>query len=121
MGVEAEASPAVSASVEAGRVVEVRVGPTLADGLAGNLEPGSITPALVAEHTHALVAVSEREIREAIRFLASRHGLVSEGSGAVGVAAVLAGKAEIIGRPVTIVTGRNITMAKLAQVLTQPD
>jgi threonine dehydratase len=56
VGVEAEASTAVSAAVSAGRVVEVAIGATLADGLAGNLEPGSVTPALVAAHTHALVS-----------------------------------------------------------------
>ena len=46
-GVEAEASPAVSRSVAAGHVVSVPVGPTLADGLAADLEPGSVTVALI--------------------------------------------------------------------------
>ena len=117
VGVEAEASTAVSAAVSAGRVVEVAIGATLADGLAGNLEPGSVTPALVAAHTHALVSVTEPEIRHAMRVLAKRHGLVAEGSGAVGLAALLAGKVDVAGRPVAIVTGRNITLASLAKVL----
>jgi threonine dehydratase len=106
------------APVIAGNVVEVAVGATLADGLAGNLEPGSVTPALVAAHTHALVTVTEPEIRHAMRVLAKRYGLVAEGSGAVGVAALLAGKVDVAGRPVAIVTGRNITLTDLAGVLT---
>ena len=119
VGVEAEASTAVSAAVSAGRVVEVAIGATLADGLAGNLEPGSVTPALVAAHIHALVTVTEPEIRHAMRVLAKRHGLVAEGSGAVGVAALLANKVDVTGRPVAIVTGRNITLASLAEVLSE--
>jgi threonine dehydratase len=121
IGVEAQASPAVSSAVAAGRITEVRIEPTLADGLAGNLEPGSITPAIVAEHTHGLVMVSESEIRRAMRFLAVKHGLVVEGSGAVGVAALLSGAVDIVGRPVAIVTGRNIALAELARVLTEPE
>jgi threonine dehydratase len=119
VGVEAEASQAVSAAAKAGHVVEVPVSPTLADGLAGNIEPGSITPAIVAEHTHDLVTVSELEIRHAMRYLAAQHGLVTEGSGAVGVAALLSGKVDVVGRPVALVTGRNIDLGQLARVLTE--
>lgn len=117
VGVEAEASPAVSAAVAAGRVVPVEVGPTLADGLAGNLEPRSVTVELVRAYVAATVSVTEAEIAEAIRFLVREHGLVAEGAGAVAVAALLAGRAEITGRPVALVTGRNIDPRTLAGAL----
>jgi threonine dehydratase len=116
VGVEAEASRAVSAAVAAGRVVEVPVGPTVADGLAGNLEPGSITPALAAGRVHAFVAVTEPEIERAIRFLAA-GGLVVEGAGAVGVAALLAGKLPLDGQVVVLLSGRNIAAGTLARIL----
>jgi threonine dehydratase len=116
VGVEAEASRAVSAAVAAGRVVQVPVGPTLADGLAGNLEPGSITPALAAGRVHALVAVTETEIERAIRFLAA-GGLVVEGAGAVGVAALLAGRVPLDGEVVVLLSGRNIAAPTLARIL----
>jgi threonine dehydratase len=116
VGVEAAASRAVSAAVAAGRVVQVPVGPTLADGLAGNLEPGSITPALVAGRVHDLVAVTEPEIERAIRFLAA-GGLVAEGAGAVGVAALLAGKVPLDPPVVVLVSGRNIAAGTLARIL----
>jgi threonine dehydratase len=119
VGVEAQASRAVSAAVAAGRIVEVTVAPTLADGLAGNLEPGSITPAVIAAHTVDLTVVSEQEIRQAIRFLAARHGIVAEGAGAVAVAAALAGKVEPNGRMVAVITGRNIALPVLAEVLAE--
>lgn len=119
VGVEAEASPAVSAAIAAGHIVDVPVAATLADGLAGNLEPGCVTPTLIAANTTALVAVSEGEIREAIRYLAARHGLVVEGAGAVAVGALLAGKVEPVGRVVALVTGRNIALPVLAEVLAE--
>ncbi len=93
IGVEAEASQALSRSVTAGRVVPVEVLPTLADGLAGNLESGSITVELARRHVSSFVTVTEAEIAEAMRFLHAEHGLVAEGAGAAAVAAFLARQA----------------------------
>ncbi|WP_131743016.1 threonine ammonia-lyase [Actinomadura roseirufa] len=115
VGVESARSRAVSAAVAAGRIVEVPVGATIADGLSGNLEAGSVTPGLV--RGAALVTVTDAEIRAALRWLFRAHGLVAEGSGAAGVAAVLAGKVEAAGRPVVLLTGRNITEAEYALAL----
>jgi len=118
IGVEAEASQALSRSVKAGRVVPVEVLPTLADGLAGNLESGSITVELARRHVSSFVTVTEAEIAEAMRFLHAEHGLVAEGAGATAVAASLASKLEPRGGPlVCVVSGRNIVEETLAQVL----
>lgn len=108
VGVESAVSRGVSASVAAGRVVEVEVGETFADGLPGNLEPGCVTPEVIGR-TAELTAVTDDQIRTALRWLFHEHGLVAEGAGAAGVAAVLAGKAEVTGRTIVIVSGRNIT------------
>ncbi|MEV4621126.1 pyridoxal-phosphate dependent enzyme [Asanoa sp. NPDC049573] len=117
VGVESASSNALSAAVAAGRVVPVEVGATVADGLAGNLEPGSVTPSIVAEHVYALTAVTEPEIESAMRFLAAHHGLMVEGAGAVALAAVLAGKIDGVGRVVALVTGRNVALPVAARVL----
>jgi threonine dehydratase len=94
------------------------VGDTLADGLAGNLEPGAVTPQLAAQ-ADALHTVGEDRIEDAIRALAREHGLVAEGSAVTGLAAVRAGLvAPRDGeRLVVVVTGRNIAIPLLAQVL----
>jgi threonine dehydratase len=117
IGVESDASLAVSTAIRAGRVTPVEVGPTLADGLAGNLEPGSITPGLIREHLQPLVSVTDEQIAGAIRFLAREHGLVAEGAGAAPVAAILAGKIPLSGPAVAVISGRNIAPQALAQVL----
>jgi threonine dehydratase len=117
-GVEVDASPAVSTSVAAGRVVNVPVGPTLADGLAGNIEPGSVTVPIISAGVEQIAAVDERSIVAGVRFLAVEHGVVAEPSGAVAVAAVLSGRlAAGRGPTAVVVTGRNVAMTSLTELL----
>ena len=118
VGVEAERSPAFTAALAAGAIAPIEPGETLADGLGGNLEPGSATFPLVRDHVAAVVTVSETEIEEAIRFLARAHGVVAEGAGAVAAAGVLAGRVPRgEGALVVVVSGRNIALERLARVL----
>jgi threonine dehydratase len=70
IGVEAAASPAMSTAIRAGAVIPVEVQDTLADGLAGNLEPGTITVDLIRQHIRRLISVTEEQIAHAIRYLA---------------------------------------------------
>jgi threonine dehydratase len=117
VGVEAEVSTAVSAAVRAGGQVTIDIGESLADGMAGNIERGSVTPRLIERYVDELVTVSEAEIRTAIRHLVTERGCVAEGAGAAAVAALLAGKVPVRGRAVAVVSGRNITMPVLTSVL----
>jgi threonine dehydratase len=72
----------------------------------------------VRDHVDAVAQVSEAELEEAIRFLARAHGLVAEGAGAAAVAAVMTGRVERGEQPLVIlVTGRNIALPRLAEVL----
>jgi threonine dehydratase len=120
VGVEAAASPAVRVAVEGGHA-PIDVKPTLADGLAGNIESGSVTVDIVRRHVDDIVSVTEDEIADAIRFLATQHGLVVEGSGAVGVAALLHGRINAgEGSTVVLLTGRNIAPKVLADLLSAP-
>ena len=43
IGIESEASPSMCTALAAGRVMPIEVEPSVADGLAGNLEPGTVT------------------------------------------------------------------------------
>lgn len=120
IGVEAAASRQLSAAVAAGgQSVPVEVAPTIADGLAGNLEPGSITARIVADAVEEIVAVDEDELRTAMRALALGAGVIAEGAGAAASAAVLARR--INPRPrettVVVVSGRNVTAQRLREVL----
>lgn len=118
IGVEAEASPAFHVALREGRIVEVAVKPTLADGLAGNMDPDTITFALVQKHVDRVVLVSEDQLAEGIRGLVANERLIAEGAGIAGVAAVLAGRGET-GRRATVivVSGSNIDLERLSTVL----
>lgn len=120
VGVEAEASPGLSTAIETGEVEMVEIEETIADGLAGNLEPGSITVELVKRHVSELVSVTDDEMSEAIRWLVKTHGFVAEGAGAATIAAVQAGmipEEYLDADVVVIITGRNITLDTLSSVL----
>jgi threonine dehydratase len=118
VGVEVEASHPFAASFAAGRIVEVQVGPTIADGLAGNMDPDNIAFPVVQALVRKMVIVGEGELRAAVRGLVRHEHLVTEGAGATGVAAVVAG---VIGPPsgttAVIVSGANINLDLLAQIL----
>lgn len=118
VGVQAAASPAMHAAVRAGHQVAVTNEPTLADGLAGNVESGSITFPLVRDLLDDLLLASEPEIAAAMRAFVDTHQLIVEGAGAVGLAAARAG--QLAGAPgpvVLVVSGRNVATAVLARVL----
>jgi threonine dehydratase len=117
VGVEAEASPAFRESLKAGRIVEVEVRPTLADGLAGNMDPQTITFELVRRFVDRMVLAPEAAIADAIRGLVAREHLVAEGAGATGVAGLLGGL-RLAGRnTAVVVSGSNIDPDVLAQVI----
>src|SRR5919109_628885 len=97
--------------VAVGRVVDVPIGETIADGLAGGLEAGSVTVEIARDSgVVQMAAVYEDELLAAIAHLHREHGLVAEGAGAAAVAAVRSGKAATSDGPVVaLVTGRNVT------------
>jgi threonine dehydratase len=119
VGVESEASPSMSAALRAGGIVPIDVEPTVADGLAGNLEPGAVTVGIALEHHVEVHTVSEADVRSAMAFSATKVGLVLEGAGAVGVAAVRAGvvTADAGRETVVLLTGRNVAPNLLSEVL----
>ena len=117
VGVQAETIPSMKASVEAGKIVTAK-GSTIADGISV-ATPGRHTFPIVQKYVDEIVTVSEREISQAILALIESEKTVTEGSGAVGVAAVLNGKVKnIAGKNVGVVlTGGNIDTTFLSKVL----
>jgi threonine dehydratase len=115
LGVEAAASPVFTTALAHGRLVNVHVGPTLADGLAGNAEPGSITFEIVRDLGVRVIAVTESAIETAMRGLLTYEQQAAEGAGAAGVAGLLAGLEGIAGkRVVVIVSGGNVDPGRLS-------
>ncbi len=118
-GVQSTASPQMYAAFEAGELVTVPVLDSLADGLAGNIEPGSPMYELARHVADEMVLVEEAEIAQAMRWYLEQHHLVVEGSGAVVLAALLNQRiAGIEGKTVAaLLTGRNVAIERLKALL----
>jgi threonine dehydratase len=89
---------------------------TIADGIAVK-EPGELTSRILDDVLDDVVKVSDEEISEAIVLLLERAKLVVEGAGAVGVAALLAGRAGGSGPAVAVLSGGNIDPTMLISVM----
>ena len=101
------------------RIVGVQAGlsgPTIADGIAVK-QVGVKTGAILEDVLDDLISVGDDEICRAIVLLLERTKLVVEGAGAVGVAALLTGKAGGDGPAVAILSGGNIDPTVLISVM----
>jgi len=119
IGVQSTASPQMHAAFEAGRLVTVPVLDSLADGLAGNIEPGSPMYEIARQYVDQIVLVEEREIAQAMAWYVEQSHLIIEGSGAVVLAALLNGRiAGSSGKTVAaVLTGRNVSTERLKALL----
>ena len=120
VGVEPEAGDDTRQSLAAGERIAIAVPKTIADGQQATT-PGELTFAVNRRLTSEIVVVSDAEIIEALRFAVDRLKTVLEPSGAIGIAALLAGRvADLAGRRVgVILSGGNIGAARLADLLTR--
>ncbi len=89
---------------------------TIADGIAVK-QPGELTGSILDRVLDDMVAVTDEEISEAIVYLLERTKLVVEGAGAVGVAALVAGKIAGSGTVVPLLSGGNIDATLLLAVM----
>jgi threonine dehydratase len=109
VGVSMERGAAMYASQKLGRPVEVEELSTLADSLGGGVGlDNRYTFEMVRELVDDLILVSEEEIAAAIAHAYWRESQIVEGSGAVGIAALLTGRVKPRGRAVVLLTGGNI-------------
>jgi len=118
-GAQAALAPCMAESVACGSAVTLETVPTFADGIAVKT-PGIETFALIKEYVDEIVTVNEDEIAAAILALMEKQKLVSEGAGAVSVAAAMFGKLPIKGKKVVcILSGGNIDVNILSRVITR--
>jgi threonine dehydratase len=108
-GVEPENSRFMAASIIAGRLVRLREKKTIADAVAGGIEPGSITFPLCQKYVDEFLTVTESQIKKSIAALHREHGQVVEGAGALPLAALFKDSDAFRGRKVVLVaSGGNI-------------
>ncbi|GAA1677807.1 threonine ammonia-lyase [Microbacterium lacus] len=116
IGIQAENSAAYPSSLAAGRPLVVDTLPTIADGIAV-ARPGDVPFAIISELVDEVVTVTDDDIARALLMLLERAKQVVEPAGAVGVAAILAGKITATGPTVSVLSGGNIDPLLLQRVV----
>ncbi len=122
LGVSMTRGAAMRASLDAGEPVKVEELPTLADSLGGGIGlDNRYTFAAVRDLVDDVLLVSESEIAAGIRHCYWQERQIIEGSGAVGVAALLAGKIAASGPTLLLLSGGNIDMKLHHRVVSGED
>jgi threonine dehydratase len=109
----------VSASLAAGQPVTLEKTESIADGLLTS-RPGDLTFAHLQRYLDAVVQVQETAIAAAVRWLFSAARVVAEPSGAVSVAAALAGMREDRAPSVAVISGGNVDPERYIRCLIEP-
>lgn len=116
-GVQAEGAPSMYRAFKDKKLEGLDTVNTFADGIAVKC-PGDVTFAMCSKYVDDIVTVSEDETAAAILTLMEKEKVVSEGAGAVSVAAVLFHKLPVAGKKVVcVVSGGNIDVNILNRVI----
>ncbi|MBX5156736.1 hydroxyectoine utilization dehydratase EutB [Rhizobium sp. NZLR8] len=118
IGLTMERGAAMKASLDAGRPVQVEEVPSLADSLGGGIGlDNRVTFAMCRELLDGVILLTETEIAAGMRHAYFSEREIIEGAGAVGIAALLAGKISSRGPVVAILSGRNVDMEQHRRVI----
>lgn len=113
IGISMQRGAAMYAAIAAGRPVAIREEETLADSLGGGIGlKNRVTFPLCRDLLDDIVLLTEEEIAAGIRHAAREEREIVEGAGAVGIAAILAGKVRLSGPTAIILSGGNIEPAR---------
>ena len=118
-GVQAAGAPSMFNSVRDHKIERLGAVSTIADGIAVK-EPGDHTFEYCQKYVDEIVTVNDDEIAAAILTLMEQHKLVTEGAGAVSVAAAMFDKVDIKGKKVVcVLSGGNIDVTILSRVISR--
>jgi len=120
IGISMERGCAMAASQQAGKPIEVEELPTLADSLGGGIGlDNQLTFNMVRDYVDDIVLLSETEIADGIRHAYFEEQVILEGGGAVGIAALLAGKVSPGRKTIVLLSGKNIDMQLHRKIINQ--
>tara|TARA_B110000438_G_scaffold55294_1_gene55339 strand:+ start:5892 stop:6845 length:954 start_codon:yes stop_codon:yes gene_type:complete len=118
IGCSPENSAVMIHSIKEGKILDLESKPTLSDGTAGGVEPGSITFPLCCETIDESVLVTEQEITNAmVTYIEKEHQLL-EGAAGTAVAALIKKKDSLKGKRVgVVICGGNICLDTIRKIL----
>jgi threonine dehydratase len=115
---EPATAAALAAALPAGQPVDVDYQPSFVDGSGSRRVLDSMWP-LVSPLVDEALAIPVDDVAAALRTLAERVRVIAEGAGALAPAAALTGRAGT-GKVVCVVSGGNINLTKVAEILGGP-
>jgi len=120
IGCEPKHSCAMSASIKSGEIIEVEHKPTLSDGSAGGIEPGSITFEFCKKYVDEYTQVTEDEIKNAMAYMIDKHHKIIEGAAAVPLASLIKSKDDFRNKNVVVVlSGSGVGINTIKKVICQ--
>jgi len=118
LGAQPENVAAMYHSLKAGRIIQIPLKRTIAEGLDGNIEDGCITFELIQRYVDEILLFNEDTIKNMIRLLWEKEGQVVEASGAISIAPIVESPKRFTGkRTVAVITGGNIDEELLQSLL----
>ncbi len=118
IGLTMRRGAAMKASIDAGHPVQIEEMPSLADSLGGGIGlDNALTFAMCSDLLDDVILLSEEEIAVGMRHAYAAEREIIEGAGAVGIAALLAGRISPSGSVVVILSGRNVDMSLHRRVI----
>lgn len=118
-GVQAEGAPSMYNSLKEEHICNLEAVKTIADGIAVKT-PGDNTFDICSKYVDEIVTVTDDEVASAILALMEQQKLVSEGAGAVSVAAAMFNKVDVRGKKVCcLISGGNIDVTILSRVISR--
>ncbi len=118
IGCQPENSPVMFESVKAGKIVDLKSLPTLSDGTAGGMDPGSLTFDICRKHVDEYVLVSEEEIRDALIMAIQRTNMMIEGAAALSLASFLKIRKNFEGKNVVLIfSGNKLSLSTIKTII----
>lgn len=113
IGVQAEGAPSMFISWKEKRLCELSDVKTIAEGIAVK-RPGELNFSIVKKYIDDILLVSDDEIKESLKFLYGKTGIVAETAGVVSFAAVLFDKLNVRNKKIVcVISGGNISSSGL--------
>jgi threonine dehydratase len=117
-GVEAANSPSFNTWLATGEPARVALQDSIAEGLAGYIEPETITWPLVKKNVDRMTVASDVELIEGMRWMVTRHRIIVEPSGTAAIAAILRDRQLLKGRRVAaVISGGNVAWTRFLSLV----
>ncbi len=120
IGIQTESCPTMFESINAGKIIDIEMFDSIADGVWGGIEKGSITFNIVRDFVDEILVVTEESIKIAVSILWKKEEILAEASGAFSIVPILNNPENYENKIVVcVVSGGNIDKELFDEIITQ--